>query len=69
MFYAISPFHEDKSEVQMAVLSSLVVSATGGKMRMNDFMISKTDKNTRASAGIDEMSADEINKFAGVSNG
>jgi len=68
-YYGMSPFAEDKNEIQMAMLSSIVSTAAGGKLKMNDFMVTKTQDSSRSSLTVEEMSAEEIDKMAGVNNG
>ncbi len=63
-YYNLEPFHADRSELQMAVLTTIQSNKAGGKSKMRDFVISH--KNEKSSVGMESMSADDINKLAGV---
>ena len=64
-FYAANPFFSDVQEVQMATLSTVVSSSSGGKAKVGDFMITGREKN-RQSKSVSEMTEEDINKLAGV---
>ena len=65
-YYNKEPFHQDRQEIQMAVLTKMVSSQYGGKSKVADFIITGKTDTSEPSLSIEEMSAEDINKLAGV---
>lgn len=69
-YVAEYPLPADVSEIQMATLSFLISITNGGKKsksNISDFIVSgKNAKQTSASRSVLDMSADELDRLAGV---